>query len=171
MHYIKLALISFIFLFVVVTGISLFFPSEIRILKSINIRTGRDPVMIQLKNPANWKNWYPGLDSTQLLYENGIVKGVVLKDKDSTRPVYIRIDKEELDQVTTSFTGGSKKNLAGGWRVSEYPGGDSVLVEWYMDFHFRWYPWEKFSSLLLERTYGFRMQQGLVNLKKLVQPE
>jgi hypothetical protein len=38
-----------------------------------------------------------------------------------------------------------------------------------MDFHLRWYPWEKFASLLLEKSYGPRMEQGLATLKRLVE--
>jgi hypothetical protein len=34
-----------------------------------------------------------------------------------------------------------------------------------MDFRLRWYPWQKFGSLLYEDTYGTMMQQGLQKLK------
>jgi hypothetical protein len=37
-----------------------------------------------------------------------------------------------------------------------------------MDFKLRWYPWEKFSSLLLEKRYGPVMEQGLAKLKKSI---
>jgi hypothetical protein len=36
-----------------------------------------------------------------------------------------------------------------------------------MDFRLRWYPWEKFSSLLFEKSYGLTMEKGLNNIKKL----
>jgi hypothetical protein len=38
-----------------------------------------------------------------------------------------------------------------------------------MDFRLRWYPWEKFSSLLLEKRYGPMLENGLDNLKKLME--
>jgi len=38
-----------------------------------------------------------------------------------------------------------------------------------MDFHLKWYPWEKFSSMLLENRYGPMMEQGLAKLKKVVE--
>jgi hypothetical protein len=35
-----------------------------------------------------------------------------------------------------------------------------------MDFRLSWYPWEKFSSLFYEKTYGTMMETGLLNFKK-----
>jgi hypothetical protein len=40
-----------------------------------------------------------------------------------------------------------------------------------MDFHLRWYPWEKFGSLLLEKSYGTKMEMGLMSLKKLAETD
>jgi hypothetical protein len=38
-----------------------------------------------------------------------------------------------------------------------------------MDFRLRWYPWEKFSSLLFEKQYGTQMEAGLESLKQLAE--
>ena len=45
--------------------------------------------------------------------------------------------------------------------------GDSLTLQWYMDFKLKWYPWEKFRSLFYENIYGVQMEQGLSNLKEL----
>jgi hypothetical protein len=71
--------------------------------------------------------------------------------------------------VTAQFITKKMKPVATGWKTISYPNNDSVTVQWYMDFHLRWYPWEKFGSLLLEKSHGARMEQGLTNLKKLIQ--
>ena len=52
-----------------------------------------------------------------------------------------------------------------GWQIAPSLGNNRVTVQWYMDFHLRWYPWEKFSSFMFERVYGPQLQQGLDNLK------
>jgi hypothetical protein len=39
-----------------------------------------------------------------------------------------------------------------------------------MDFQLAWYPWQKFSSLFYERTYGAMMERGLANFKKQLIP-
>jgi hypothetical protein len=169
MRFIKLALISFVFLFLLITVISLFFPSHIRISRAINIKAEKDSIMAQIRDAAKWKDWYPGLDTTKLFYENGIVKGVVLDDKDPDHPVYIHINKEEPDEITAEFVTKKMRPVVNGWRTISYSTNDSVTLQWYMDFHLRWYPWEKFSSLVLERSYGSKMELGLTRLKKLLQ--
>ncbi|MEI9910747.1 MAG: hypothetical protein WDO71_14365 [Bacteroidota bacterium] len=121
--------------------------------------------MAQISNAANWKNWQPGMDTSKLLYIAGEVKGVILDDKDPQHPVCIKIDKIEPDQVTAQFITKKMKPVVIGWKAISYPNNDSVTVQWYMDFHLRWYPWEKFGSLVLEKSHGARMEQGLTNLK------
>ena len=168
MRVIKLALISIIFFSLLLTVISLFIPSHIRILKAINIVANRDSVMNPIKDAAKWKSWYPGLDSARLFYDKGQLKGVVLDNKDPEHPATIYITNEQDDEVTVQLTA-RKNSVESGWKITNYSSGDSVLLQWYMDFHLRWYPWEKFSSLLLEKSFGSKMEQGLYNLKKLVQ--
>ena len=169
MHYIKLALISFIILFLVVTGISLFIPSHIRISKAINIKAEKDSIMAQIREPVRWKNWYPGIDTVRFFYEAGEVKGLILDKKDSAHPVYLAITKVEADEITAQFVSTKMRPVVNGWKAISYPTTDSITVQWYMDFHLRWYPWEKFRSLLLEGAYGSKMERGLTNLRSVVQ--
>jgi hypothetical protein len=169
MRFIKLALISFVFLFLLFTGMSLFIPSHIRISRAVNIKAEKDSIMAQIKDAAKWKNWYPGLDTVKLFYENGIVKGVVLDDKDPDHPAYIHINKEEPDEISAEFINKKMRPVINGWKTINYPTNDSITLQWYMDFHLRWYPWEKFGSLLLEGSYGAKMERGLFNLKKLLE--
>jgi Polyketide cyclase / dehydrase and lipid transport len=169
MRFIKLALISFIFLFLLVTVMSLFIPSHIRISRAINIKAEKDSIMAQIKDAGRWKNWYPGVDTAKLFYENGIVKGVVFDDKDPDRPIYIHITKEAPDEINAEFISKKMRPVINGWRTISYSTNDSITLQWYMDFHLRWYPWEKFSSLVLEKSYGSKMERGLSTLKQLLQ--
>ena len=169
MRLIKLGLLSIVILFLLITGISLFIPSHIRISKAINIKADKDSIMAQINDAGRWKNWYPGLDSAKLLYVDGKAKGVTLDDSDTSHPVYIIINEEKYDEVNAQFISKKLRPVTHGWRTISYSTSDSITLQWYMDFHLRWYPWEKFGSLLLEQSYGTKMEKGLSNLKKLVQ--
>jgi Polyketide cyclase / dehydrase and lipid transport len=170
-RFIKLAFISFIFLFLLITGMSLFIPSHIRISKAINIKADKDSIMAPIRDAAKWKTWYPGLDTAKLLVANGQIKGVMLDDKDPAHPVYIAITKEDPDEITAQFISKSLKPVINVWKTISYSTSDSITLQWYMDFHLRWYPWEKFGSLLLEKSYGTKMEMGLMNLKKLAEAD
>ena len=155
MRFVKLAIISILVFSLLITGISLFFPAHVRISKAIDISAAKDSLMTHLTHPVYWKKWYPGADTADLIM-NGIRTSngkelVVTGITDST--------------ITTIVSGSGTKENESGWNI--FPGRipNSFTVQWYMDFHLRWYPWEKFSSLLLEKRYGQMMEQGLTNLK------
>ena len=61
------------------------------------------------------------------------------------------------------------KNGESGWNFIPTSIPNTITIQWYMDFHLHWYPWEKFSSLLLEKRYGPMLEIGLANLKKVME--
>ena len=161
----RLLFFSFLVLFLLITGISLFIPSHIRISKAIDIAATADTVRSQIDQPGKWKNWFPGLESSKLFYESGIAKGVIISD--SSRQ-YIKIIETKKDEIITELRSGSKK-IVSGWKIIGNDRSDTTILQWYMDFQLRWYPWEKFSSLLFEKSYGPKMEQGLNNIKKIAE--
>lgn len=165
MRLIKLAILSFLFLFIVITGISLFIPSHVRISRAINVKGAVSAVMAPIKDPGQWKNWYPGIDSMPLYYENGQVKGVYM-DR-FTKNVSLVITEEKSDELKAEFRS-KMRPVINGWKAIPAPSGDSTTLQWYMDFNLRWYPWEKFTSLLFDKSYGPKMEKGLSNLQQLV---
>jgi len=165
MRIIRFIIISLIVIFFITTIISLFIPSHVRIYKAIQINSSRDRVMDQISNAANWRNWYPGADSSKFFYENDSIKGLIL---DEHKKQYIIITGRKQDEVTAEFVLTNKK-IPTGWLVAANPDANSVTIQWYMDFHLSWYPWEKFSSFVFEKIYHPQLQQGLDNLKKFLE--
>jgi hypothetical protein len=152
-------------IFFITTIISLFIPSHVRIYKAIQINASKDAVMNQVSNASNWKNWYPGADSLKFYYERDVIKGFIL---DEHKKRYLLIREKEDDGVTAEYILPSK-TIQTGWLIAADPQVNSVTIQWYMDFHLQWYPWEKFSSFLFERIYHPQLQEGLDNLKKFLE--
>lgn len=146
MRIIKLGIISLLFFALMITLISLFFPSRVRISRATDIPAGQQELMARLNNTNSWKNWYPGADSAKVLPEITAVT--------------------DSSVTATSLLDNGRKGITG-WNIypSNYPG--TVTLQWYMDFRLRWYPWEKFSGILLDKRYGPVMEQGLERLKKI----
>ncbi|MGB3006220.1 MAG: hypothetical protein WBC06_06910 [Chitinophagaceae bacterium] len=145
MRLIKLGLISIVFFALMITGVSLFFPSHIRITKAIDIAANKDSVMAQVENISNWKNWYPGADSMKATIITAVTDSTVIASNDEP----------------------GRKRGETSWNFYYTEESNTTIVQWNMDIHLRWYPWEKFSSLLLESRYGPTMEKGLLDLKKL----
>lgn len=164
MRFIKLAIISFVFFFLLITGISLFIPSTVRISRAIEINASPAVVMNQVGEPVNWKNWFPVEDSVRFLYVNGEIKGILL---DSLQGLLITGRTDTT--VTASQSGPRAGNMSTGWFIVPGSGPANTTVQWWMAFKLRWYPWEKFSSLIFEKKYGSRMELGLSRLKRIAE--
>ncbi len=163
MKLIKLGLISVIFLFLLVTGISLFIPSTVRISRAVQLNVTTEKLMEQVSNPSNWKNWFPGMDTAMLFYEEGQLKGAVLN---ATGSRLLLLQQVSDSTVLAEYAGVRQKKVLTGWNVFGDSGTGTVTLQWYMDFSLRWYPWEKFSSILFEKQYGPQMEEGLSRLKQ-----
>lgn len=164
MKFIKLAFLSFLFLFVLVTGISLFIPSAVRISKAVNIQAELDSVYREVSIIQNWKNWHPALKdlpAEDFIYpEDGSMR---VKDN------FLRIIQKNKTELIAEFKKERGRPLVSGMKLISHPLVDSITLQWYMDFKLRWYPWEKFRSLFYENIYGVQMEQGLSNLKQLME--
>lgn len=117
-----------------------------------------------LGDVRNWKKWYPGADTSEYFVVKGRIMGIKTSDQKG-----LIITAFTDSSVTTANAGPESKKGESGWNI--FPGSvpNTITVQWYRDFHLRWYPWEKFSSLLLEKRYGPPMEQGLGNLKRLLE--
>ena len=164
MRIIKLGIISIVVFSFIITGFSLFFPSNIRISKAVDINASKDSVLLQISNVDNWKYWFPGADSAEQIIEKGEIKGISTINKQQL------IINEVTDSTVLAITKNpGLKDGESGWNFFPTSVPNTITVQWYMDFHLHWYPWEKFSSLLLEKRYGPMMEIGLGNLKKLME--
>ncbi len=120
--------------------------------------------MLQISNASNWQKWFPGADSAELILENEKIVGIRNKNK---QELIIDVITDSTVLATTKNPGA--KNGESGWNFIPAPIPNTITIQWYMDFRLRWYPWEKFSSLLLEKRYGPMLENGLDKLKKLME--
>ena len=155
MRLIKLALISVLILFGILTGISLIIPSQIRLTKVITIRPERDRIFSLVKNKSEWVRWHPSFINGQ---QNEMLSRIDVK---------VVIENDSL--LSMQWRQEGKKTLNMGWQLMQTNNIDPATLQWFMDFKTSWYPWEKFSSLFYENNYGAMMEQGLINIKKEVE--
>jgi polyketide cyclase/dehydrase/lipid transport protein len=163
---IKLAILSFLFLFLIVFGISLFIPSHIRISRAVNLKSSADSVLAEISDMNKWKEWYPGFDTLHLdplSQENGRLVSAKLS------ATIISITDARQNEVKAEFKSGNKRPVISGWEARSYNHSDSLTLQWYLDFKLKWYPWEKFFSLAYDKMYGTQMEEGLRNLKKNIE--
>ena len=159
MRLIKLAFISFVVFFGIITVMSLAIPSNIRISKAINFKAGSQTIFPYIANRAAWPQWHP-------LFKSDSIEQALQHHQIKITPLAVT---DTL--ITMQWQQGNRRPVVNGWELHSFAGADSTTLQWYMDFNLPWYPWHKFGSLFYEKTYGVMMEQGLANLKEVVQKE
>ncbi|RYY98506.1 MAG: hypothetical protein EOO11_07825 [Chitinophagaceae bacterium] len=153
MRLLRFVLLSALLLFGLWTLISLMIPSHIVISRATNIAAEPAAIFSRINDSSRWPRWHPWF--AQRTEENARVRFHWKERSDS--------------QSTAVLTYPGARDLHNTWKLYTHPGADSATLQWRLDFHLRWYPWEKFSSLLFESNYGGTLQQGLESLKKDVE--
>lgn len=146
MKVVKLGLISLVVFSVMITLLSFLFPSRVRISKAIDIKTGREELLQQLRDTAAWRQW-------NTLSGNASLPSVTAVTDSSV--------------VAEAIQPNGRKGTMG-WNIYAGSVPNTLTVQWYMDFRLRWYPWEKFSGILFEKRYGPAMESGLEKLRQIL---
>lgn len=149
MRLIKLAVISFVILFIIITLFSLLIPSNVRVSRAINIASDQNKLLGLLKNKEQWSQWHP-----------------VYMNDSTSQMVQTKFVSVTDTLVVTEWQQGNKQPISNGWHLHTTPNADSLTLQWYMDFKLQWYPWKKFESLFFDKVYGTMMQEGLQNVKE-----
>jgi hypothetical protein len=146
MRFVKLTVISAIIFFIILLVISLWIPFHIRISRAININEPKVEIYKLVGNLEEWKKWNE-------MIGKGVAVSIIFSSTDSVISVW---NKKNSDEVRSGF------NL-----IESSPAVS--VVQWYFDFHLKWYPWEKLKSILYDKQLGPPMEKSLQNLKNLVE--
>jgi Polyketide cyclase / dehydrase and lipid transport len=161
MRIIKLAIISVIFFAGLLLLISLFIPSTVRISRAIDINAPTDSIRLLLTDIDQWKKW------NLFLSGNGPVTSEVEQHAAHVDGLRVRIVAVTDSLIRTNWEQKNRHDFVAGYFLA--PRGNVTVVQWYFDFHQRWYPWEKFASIIYDQQIGPRMQESLVKLKTLAE--
>lgn len=159
MKLLKLGLISLISFTLLLTAISLLIPSQVRVSRAVDIQAPIATIKPYLTDIGQWSRWNLYVDS---LPNKKVVSAESLTSPDMDIRIYAASDTSIL-----SVWG----RLGGNQFTSHYrliPHSDHVTtVQWYFDFNLRWYPWEKFSSIIYDQQFGPTMEKSLQQLQSL----
>lgn len=158
MRLIKLGLISIVVLFVVVVLLSLLIPSHVRISRAVNISANIDSLVNNVADIRQWKNWNSMVNDSAIgnpFYDYKVFHSDQLQ---------VELRSFKNDTVKTVWRQQNGKEIVGvlTWHTS----GNATVVQWYFDFYQKWYPWEKFGSIIFDKQLGPSMEKSLAALKK-----
>jgi hypothetical protein len=165
-HFVKFALLSAVTLFLVWTALSLIFPADVRIGRTINVAASRQRVAAAVSDFHTWGEWNYFLKPplTNIKYSPSGGTGAWLR-ADQMAITVLSADTNSVE-LNWDLTGG--KQFSGGMRFQPL-NGDSLTIQWWFDFHFHWYPWERMGSFVYDRKLGPVMEESLKGLKQFVE--
>ena len=162
MRFLKLAIISAVVLFGVILLISLLLPSHIRVSRAIDINAPAEKIYPLVADTKQWEKWNEYIRA----YHNRIAETDVLKADEIA--IFVTSKKDSL--VTADWQQPSGSKFGSGFAIIGNSNGKGhTTAQWYFDFKVKWYPWEKFQSIVYDEQLGPVMEKSLANLKRLAE--
>jgi hypothetical protein len=168
MRLIKPLFISALVLFLVLTALASLFPSRLRVSRAINMAVPREKIYAAVGDLQRWEDWNAFIRTTQLT-------GKKISSPATGKGAFFHADQLELtmvndsrDSIRLDWRMSNGKHFEGGYNILQ-SGGDSIIVQSWFDFHFRWYPWEKLGILVYDKKFGPLMEESLADLKQYLE--
>ncbi|MFC4263692.1 SRPBCC family protein [Ferruginibacter yonginensis] len=172
MKLLKGVLLVFAGLFVFITLISLLIPSKIAITRAVSIKGDSAQIFKQIADVIQWKNWHPVFaDATiNATYSNtpgtvGSTISWVTNGKQNT----LVVEKIAYPIVSLSLQRSGEKSIDNILSVTPVQEQGDYQVQWQSTTHLKWYPWDKFSGIFVEKLTGAGYEDALNALKKYIE--
>lgn len=164
----KLIIASIIVLFGIVFFLFALFPADMTVSRIIRINAPRDAVVREVSDLRTWKNWNE-LARQKTEGSTGSNNG---EQTDSAHlengRLSIYLLKQTADSVITRWQDASGRSFTGKFNIMQ--SGGQAIVQWNLEFHLHWYPWEKLAGMFYDKQLGPLMEQSLLNLRKSLEP-
>ena len=156
-------------LFIFISILSLFIPSKVIVTKSVVINAGAGKVFAEISNLQNWKHWQPVFrkDSAAIKFDRdspGVSNSCEWESKGKKNKFIIKTQKDNV--LTASLLRVGDNEILNVIRVLPLPDNNQVQVEWNVMIKLKWYPWEKFYGIFIEKISGQGYEDALNSLKE-----
>jgi hypothetical protein len=159
-------------LFIFITILSLFIPSKLMVSRAVVINANADKVFSEINNLQNWKHWQPVFmsDSAQMQFKteaNGISNYCEWDSKGKKN--IIEITGTKNNSITALLRRSGENDVQNTISVLPLSDSNQVQVEWNVLIKLKWYPWEKFYGIFIEKVSGQGYEDALNSLKNYVE--
>ncbi|MEP6712704.1 MAG: SRPBCC family protein [Ferruginibacter sp.] len=154
-------------LFLMVTLLSLFIPSKVMTVKAVVIYAPAEKITAQIADLKNWKNWHPvfkndpaAVFSNPSVGVNAYVEWVTANKKNK-----LLITESTPLSVKAMLIRPGEKDAENTITIVPVKDATGLQVEWRVLTKLKWYPWEKFAGIFIDKITGPGYETALNNLK------
>ncbi|MFP5042774.1 hypothetical protein [Parasediminibacterium sp. JCM 36343] len=162
MKFIKLGFISFFIFFLMATVLGLVFPSIVVVSRAIDIGVPKDSVYRFIKDINGWKKWMDGINDSTAIIESPLKAHIGRSE--------IIISPTHIGDSIVNATWATKNNgiQESSLQLFQEKGQANTVVHWQFVQHIKWYPWERFASMMSDKIMGTMMEKNLNHLKEIL---
>jgi hypothetical protein len=158
MRLVKLVIISLFVLSGIITGISALFPSTVIVSRVVEVKATPTQIAYYVTDLNHWNAWMSDWKENTVTKKDSIVS----IGTQTIRPVSKTDSAVVFEWIATGQRPYQVQiewiNLTGG----------VYAIHWSFEQHVKWYPWEKFQTLLNEKVLGAKMEIELANLREVL---
>lgn len=159
-------------LFIFITILSLFIPSKLMVTRAVVINASAGKVFSEISDLQNWKHWQPVFvnDSAKIKFNSGIDGISNSCEWDSKgKKNEIQFTQKTNNTVSATLKGTGENEVQNTISVLPLADSNQVQVEWNVLIKLKWYPWEKFYGIFIEKITGQGYEDALNSLKTYVE--
>jgi hypothetical protein len=161
MRFIRLILISFVFLFVLASLIGALLPAHVLVSRAVNIHASTDSVLAVTGNIQAWKGWMEGMNDASVKIKSPAEAQI--------GQTLVTIEAVTDSSVVSKWLLKSGQPQTSTIRVYYQPAQQLTIVQWQFEQSLRWYPWERIGSIMNDKIMGPMMEKNLAGLKQFLE--
>ena len=159
-------------LFFFITILSLFIPSKLMVSRAVVINAGSGKVFSEISNLQNWKHWQPVFmnDSAQIDFRtdaNGMSNYCEWDSKGKKN--IVEITSKNNNSIVAVLKRSGENDVQNTISILPLSDSNQVQAEWNVFMKLKWYPWEKFYGIFIEKISGQGYEDALNSLKNYVE--
>ncbi len=172
MKMLKGALFVFVGLFALITLMSLLIPSKIVVAKSTTVQADSIKLFREISDLKHWLHWHPVFvnDSASIRFSD-------VTDQVNARATWnsggkqtsLVITEKKYPTVTVAMQRAGENDVINILSITPVQEEGNMQVQWQSITKLKWYPWEKFSGIFIEKMAGSGYQVALDSLKLYVE--
>jgi hypothetical protein len=172
MRVIKGASIVLIGLFIMITLISLLIPSRIVTASAVSVQADSTRLFNEISELKNWVHWHPAFKNDSALLQFKTSKNElndIASWQQNGKDYQMLVTEKKYPQVKINIQSKGEKDVENIFTVMPVLEQGNMQVQWQAVTHLKWYPWEKFSGIFLEKMAGAGNEEALKSLKEYVE--
>jgi len=158
-------------LILLITIISLFMPSTVVTVRAEVIQAEKVEILNAVSDLKQWRNWHPLFKQEPgiLFSQPSTGKGAWVQWTSNEKVNKITITNVSNDHIEFELTRPGENPVRNFITILPVKDRIGLQVEWRAVTSLKWYPWEKFAGMFVDKISGESYQLSLLSLKEYLQ--